>query len=99
MYNASNLTPTQAKLHLGLDSMKSRALRAQECIDEVKEIVEAYSDLACTQELALFDCYGVESSDFLSPDVSSEEPDLSDTKHEGESYSACTSESDRDNQR
>ena len=98
MYSLSNLTPTQAKLHLGLDSMKSRALRVQECIDEVKEIDEAHSDLARTQELASFDCYGVESSDFLSPDVSSEEePDLSDTEHEGEAYSACTSESDRDN--
>ena len=98
VYEASNLTPTQAKLHLGLDSMKSRALRVQECIDEVKEIDKAYSELARTQELALFNCYGVESSDFLSPEVSSEEePDLSDTEHEGESYSACTPESDRDN--
>ena len=54
VYNSSNLTPTQAKLHLGLDSMKSQVLQAQECIDEVKEIDEAYSDLACTQELTLF---------------------------------------------
>lgn len=101
VYKASNLTPTQAKLHFGLDSMKSRALKVQECIDEVKEIDEAYSDLAHTQELALFDCYGVESSEFLSPVVSSEEEsDLSDTEHEGKSHSVDTSgltRSDTDN--
>jgi hypothetical protein len=89
VYKASNLTPTptQAKSHFGLDSMKSRALRVQECIDEVKEIDEAYSDLIRTQELALFDCYGVESSEFRSPDVSSEdESNLSDTENEGEPH-------------
>lgn len=91
VYKASNLTPTQAKLHLGLDNMKSRALRVEECIDEVKQIDEAYSDLARTQEFALFDCYGVESSEFLSPEVSSEEPDLSGTEHERKSHDACTS--------
>ena len=53
VYKASNLTPTQAKLHFGLDSMKSRALKVQKCIDEVKEIDGAYSDFAHTQELAL----------------------------------------------
>ena len=101
VYKASNLTPTQAKLHFGLDSMKSRALKVQECIDEVKKIDKAYSDLARTQELALFNCYGVESSEFLSPEVfSEEEPDLSDTEREGKSHSVDTyglTQSDTDN--
>lgn len=50
VYRASNLTPSQAKLQFGLDSMKSRALKVRECIDEVKEINLAYSNLARTQK-------------------------------------------------
>ena len=47
--------------------------RVQECIDEVKEIKHIINHLARTQELAVFECYGVDSSEFLSPEVSSEE--------------------------
>lgn len=54
VYKASNLTPTQAKLHLGFDNMTHRAVSVQECIDEVKAINEAYIQLAHAQELALF---------------------------------------------
>ena len=61
--------------------MKERALRVEKCMEEANDINEAYDDLAHIQEQAVFDCYGVPSSNFQSLEISSEE--LSDSECEG----------------
>ena len=67
-YKASSITPSQARRKFGLESMRTRAVRVETCIQEAQEIQVAVAALAADQDKAILDTFGVCGTELSSPE-------------------------------
>ena len=85
VYKTSGATPSEARRWLGIENMRSRAARIESSIQEVQEIYEAVDMLASSQDKAVLDTLGIESTSSSSSESSDEETDRSDCDSLGDS--------------
>ena len=78
MFKTSGATPSEAWCWLGIENIRSRAACIEFSIQEVQEIYEAVDMLAYSQDKAVLDSLGIESTSSSSSEGSDEETDHSD---------------------